>query len=337
MPSLLFAALLLVAPALPAAPPPSPPPGPLTATAFGAPVVIEVRDLPAERAEPAMQAALTEIQEIEALTSPADGGATGLPALNAAGAGAHTVDPRLVELLARAQAFCIWSQGAHGPLGGRLYRLWGLREPVAALPSTKDLVQAAAGADCSGLHVDLKALTVEVPAAARLDLYGFATGFAVDRAVGVLKESGAGDGRVAIGGVQRAFGPGPDGDGWRVDLPDPPGLVRPLTPIRLKDEALAVALAGANPLAIAGEHFSPYLDQRTGRPATGVAATAAVTELALDAQALAVSMFITGSREGSLRLGTLRPTPSVLWLLGSGSGNAAPILTDFHWSQVTLP
>ena len=284
-----------------------------------------------------MRAAFDEIREIEALTSPADGGTTGLPALNAAGAGAHKTDPRLVELLARAEAFCVWSQGAHGPLGGRLYRMWGLREPVAALPSTQDLAQAAAGGDCSRLKVDPAAGTVEVAPTARLDLYGFAAGFAVDRAVGVLKESGVGDGRVAIGGVQRAFGPGPDGDGWRVDLPDPPGLVRPLTPIRLKDQALAVALAGEHPLAIAGERFPPYVDQRTGRPASGVAATAAVTELALDAQALAVSMFITGSREGSLRLGTLRPTPSVLWLLGSGSGNAPPILTDFHWSQVTLP
>ena len=191
-----------------------------------------------------------------------------------------------------------------------------------------------ASADCSRLRVDAAAGTVELAADSRLDLAGFAIGFAVDRAVGLLHERGAGNGRVAVGPVQRAFGPGPGGTGWQAALPDPPGLVQPLTPVWLKDAALAVVSPGPVP-GSPGEPPAPYLDQRTGQAAAGVVAAAAVTELAVDAQALSVTMFITGSREGPLRLATLRPTPAVLWLLGSGS--SPPILTDYHWSQVTLP
>ena len=131
-------ALILLAVALPA------PVQPLTlsATAFGEPVSIEVHDLPADAAESAMRAALAEIEAIDRLTglaeetppaaaadaatmeagasgpavevtaggpaAAADGNGRGLAALNAAaGAGARTADRRLVDLLARANEFCI--------------------------------------------------------------------------------------------------------------------------------------------------------------------------------------------------------------------------------------
>ena len=375
---LLLASILLAAappapaaPAVPAAPATPAEPLTLTATAFGEPVSIEVRDLTADAAEAAMRAALDEIEAIERLTARGEetsepavaaatteagasgggpagvaggaatvkaagsGGGDATPAdlarLNAAaGAGAQAADPRLVELLARAEDFCVWSRGAYGPLGGRLRNG---REGAATLHGD-DLARAVASADCAKLKVDAKAGTVELAADSRLDLAGFAIGFAVDRAVALLHERNAGNGRVAVGPVQRAFGPGPGGNGWQASLPDPPRLVQPLTPVRLKDAALAVAAPGPNP-GRPGESRGQYLDLRTGQPATGVVAAAAVTELAVDAQALSVTMFITGSHEGPLRLATLRPTPAVLWLLGSGSG--PPILTDYHWSQVTLP
>jgi len=59
---------------------------------------------------------------------------------------------------------------------------------------------------------------------------------------------------------------------------------------------------------------------------------AAVTDLAVDAQALAIAMALTGPREGQLRLGSLRPHPSVLWFLGNGSG--APLQVDHRWGEI---
>jgi hypothetical protein len=60
--------------------------------------------------------------------------------------------------------------------------------------------------------------------------------------------------------------------------------------------------------------------------------TAAVSELAIDAQGLAVTLLIAGPREGQLRLGSLRPRPSVLWLLGSGTG--MPLQVGYRWSEI---
>src|SRR5262245_38847866 len=95
----------------------------LSSTAFGKPVEIEVRDLAG--AQEVIQKSLAEVSEIERLTdsSRPDGG---LAVLNAAaGKGPQAVDPRLLTALARALDFCVWSEGAHGPLGRDLYSLWG--------------------------------------------------------------------------------------------------------------------------------------------------------------------------------------------------------------------
>ena len=43
-------------------------------------------------------------------------------------------------------------------------------------------------------------------------------------------------------------------------------------------------------------------------------------------------MFVLGQRQGMMRLGGLRPEPSVAWLLGSGDG--PPLLTTHRWAAV---
>ncbi|MEA2558882.1 MAG: FAD:protein transferase [Acidobacteriota bacterium] len=302
----------------------------VAATSFGKPAEIEVRDLPRETARVAIQSAFDEIAEIERLTRP--------DALNAgAGQGPQALDPRLMPLLVRAQEFCFWSEGAHGPLGWDLYEAWGLHGagPAGAPPEPPDterLERAKVAARCDTLRLNPSKGTAELATGARLDLGGFAEGHAVDRAVEVLRQKGVGNGFVQIGGVQRAFGGGVDGRGWKVLLPEYPGRDRASGLFLLHDRAAAVFSIEDNPLKIADQAMLPYLHQRTGLPAAGVAGVAAVTDLAVDAQALAIAMALTGPREGQLRLGSLRPSPSVLWFLGNGSGT--PLQVDHRWGEI---
>lgn len=301
----------------------------VAATAFGRPAEIEVRDLSRETARTAIQSALDEIAEIERLTQP--------DALNAgAGQGPHTLDARLMPLLVRAQEFCFWSEGAHGPQGRELYEAWGLRGGQAGAPpqspDPERLERAKVAARCDTLRLNPSKNTTELATGARLDLGGFAEGHAVDRAVEVLREKGVSNAFVQIGAVQRAIGGGADGRGWKVLLPQYPGMDRAASLFLLRDRAAAVLSIEDNPLKISEQVFLPYLNQRTGFPAQGVAGVAAVTDLAVDAQALAIAMALTGPREGQLRLGSLRPNPSVLWFLGNGTG--APLQVDHRWGEI---
>jgi thiamine biosynthesis lipoprotein len=309
----------------------------VSADAFGKPVEIEVRDLPADAARSAIQQALAETTAVERLVDlegdPKISG--GVAALNAAaGRGPQPVDDRLLPALRRALDFCAWSERAFGPLGRDLHRLWGLRSPVTASPLQKPelLDQAIVAADCAKLQIDPAKKTATLAAGSAVDLWGFAEGLAVDRAVEILRQQGVRNGYVRIGGIHRGLGRGPDGRGWSVAPPLFPGTAIPLNRLFLKDKALAIAAAADLPLKIGEETFSPWISQRTGRPVQGTVATLAFTDLALDAQGLAATLTVTGPSEGQLRLGSLRPNPAILWLQGSGAGE--PLQITYHWGDV---
>ena len=83
---------------------------------------------------------------------------------------------------------------------------------------------------------------------------------------------------------------------------------------------------------VGDEAYPAFLDQRSGEPAHGCQGVFAVTTLAADAEPLAVTMLITGYREGQMRLGGLRPLPAVMWLLGDD--RSTPLLASYRWSSL---
>jgi len=329
-------------PATPAAPVAAASPGspvhPLRATgaaAFGGALEVEIRDLPREAADAAIQAAVAEAGEMERLTDPSRPEGE-LAALNAAaGKGPRRVDPRLYAALARALDYCQWSEGKEGPLAGNLHRLWGRDSgaPLAAPPSPAELDRAVDTADCQRLTLDSRKQTATLAAGSALDLADFSTGMAIDGAIEVLRRHGSANACVQINKIRRGIGPGRDGRGWMVDLPAIGGLREPLGRIFLRDQSLAIATFDDRPLSIAGQPYHHFINQRTGQPAEeGIFATLAITELAADAQALAATMTITGSQEGEMLTGSIRPRPSLLWLMGTGTG--VPLMVEYRWTEV---
>jgi thiamine biosynthesis lipoprotein len=302
--------------------------------AFGVTLAIEVRDLSAGAANAAIQAAVTEVREVERLTDGSRAGSAVAMLNAAAGKGPQRIDPRLFETLVRALDFCLWSDGKEGPLARDLHRAWGrgANAQLAEPPSLDVLRQAVAAAACRHLSLDGTAKTAALDAGSALDLTDFAAGMAVDRAVAILRQQGSGNAFVEIGALRRGVGNGRDGRGWPVDIAAIGGLVAPLGRVFLHDQALAVEVRDEQPLRVAGEVMSPFINQRTGFPAEGVVATIVASDLAVDAQALAATMAITGSSEGEMLMGSIRPRPAILWLMGSGAG--IPLMVDYRWSEV---
>ena len=304
-------------------------------------LTLEVRGLERAPADEALRAAVGELRELEPLLDPDGDAAGGIGALDAAAGGEPVaLDPRVVELLQRALSFCAWSDGAQGPLGGELYALWGLGGFAAGRPAAGRLEQAADNAECSHLRIDsrLRARRSSPPARASSCGASRAASWSTARwrcsrstAPRTPGWSSAGCGGRSARGTRS---PEEAGRGWPVTLPVFPGQDRPLDRVWLRDEALAVASAVHRPLLAGGDRYAPYLDQRNGKPAEGVTGVVTVTETALDAEGLAASLMIFGNREGLLRLGSLKPSPAVLWLLGGGDG--APLLAQHDWSRIAL-
>lgn len=308
--------------------------------AFGAPVEIDVLGVEPKAAETAFVTSAEALAALEKLLDPAAPGSE-LAQLNL-GPGAATgsaprppVDPLLLRLLERAQGFCIWSEGAHGALGGELYRLWGLRSPAAGPPTGEALKSAVASAACGNVRIDLAKSTVDLAAGARLEPRGFLEGLGADRVAEILLASGCPNFLVRVGSVWRAAGPGPGGKGWTVDLPRLPGTPESAGRVVLRDRSLALIAPELLAKGAAPAPFTGYLNLRTGRPPEGVLAVAALTQLALDAEGLAVSLYVMGPREGQLRAGSLSPKPSASWWMGSGEGS--PLQVHYRWSEGQLP
>jgi thiamine biosynthesis lipoprotein len=329
--SLLLGALGLQAPAVPAADGATP--LRLSATVFGGRAVVEVRDLEPAAAQAAVRAALDTIRELDALSDPRGSAPDGLGALNrAAGAGPQALQPRLMQLLGRAKTFCDWSEGAHGPLGGKLYALWGLRGAAPGLPNPERLEAARAAAACDRLRLEPATGRANLAEGSEVDPWGFAAGFAVDEAIAALRASGVKNGWASAGGAQRGFGGGPAGKGWPATLPQVSGSAHPPDSVLLVDQALAFADRDSQRMRAGGEEFAPYLDQRRGRPTEGMLLVAASSEQAIDAQALAVAAFVMGNREAQFRMGNLRPKPALFWAAGSGEGE--PMILSSGWSAM---
>jgi len=296
--------------------------------AFDRRAEIEVRDLDRAAAERAVGAAFRALEsaraDLRAIESTAR---PGVPV---------QLDGSQAVLVRRALGFCAWSSGAVGPLGGEVFRIWGLRFPVTSFPVPDEIERAAASAGCSRAAID-PAGVLSLAEGSALDFFPFELGWAVDRAAAILREAGAANFWIDLGTVVRAAGGGPDGRGWTYAPPLVAGQLEPLPPFPLRDRAVALLRPADRPLRVAGESFPPYVDLRRGRPGGGeaVAAVLVVSEIAVDAQALGYAMFVLGPRDGTLLVGAISPRPSIRWLLGGGQ--SPPVLADVNWGVVVRP
>jgi thiamine biosynthesis lipoprotein ApbE len=300
-----------------------------TATAFDEPVEVELAGLGLVEARAAADAAVAAIAAAERRVRELETRLTASAAEAGAPAG---LDAETLELMVRADAFCRWSDGVVSALGGRLLRVWGVRFPAPGKPTPEVRARAAESARCDRLSLDRKAATARVAAGTEADLLPFELGWALDRGAAALAERGVENFRLRLGPVLRGAGAGPRGRGWKVEFPALPGATRPLDAFFLRDRSAAILTAQERPLWFGGDPAPRWVDLARGEPAEGRVAVAVVTELAVDAQALAWAMFARGPRDGQFALGALRPEPSVLWALGRGEGE--PLLVDSRWSAV---
>lgn len=100
--------------------------------------------------------------------------------------------------------------------------------------------------------------------ATRMDLGGIAKGFAVDRAIDVLRDFGMSSGLVNAGGDLAAFGP----RGLMVAVRDPACPSRALCQVELRDGALASSGAGFDPSLDATRPM--VIDPASGEPVRAV-------------------------------------------------------------------
>ena len=224
-----------------------------------------------------------------------------LSSLNTAIAqGKHqTVSPELAAMLQDAARLSAQSEGLFNPTIGGLIQTWGFQADdfTPVLPAEK---QVASLVKANPQMSDLAISANEVRSTNRnvkLDLGGYAKGYALDRAAAILKQQGIRDALINIGGNVLALGSHGKRP-WRVGIQHPrkPGA---LATLELRDgEAVGTSGDYQRYFEVDGKRYCHLIDPRNGHPVQGVQAVTILTHGAragLLSDASSKPLFISGT------------------------------------------
>jgi len=248
------------------------------------------------------------------------------------GAGVRPVSlsDEMFRLLTRAQEFAELSQGAFDITYAAAGHLYDYRAGVRPDAETLAAVRAAIG----WRHVELDARTRTVRflrPGMRIDLGGFAKGYAVDNAIALLRQLGIRHAYVAAGGDSRVLGDR-RGRPWTVAIRDPrrPGQVVAVLPL----EDTAISTSGDyeryfDEPGLGGEvtRHHHLIDPATGLSPRGVTSVTILAPDGLTAEALSKTVFVLGPARGLELLETIPGVDAVI-IDSHGRLHATPGLTN---------
>lgn len=238
---------------------------------FGTRVDLTIYGKSHERAADAMAAVLHEFDRLHhafhAWKRPSE-----LTALNDAIARGEPaqVSDELAERLRDAQLIAADGDYLFDPALGRLIELWGFHaDDFVAVRPDPDAIQAVLDARprIADLRIDGNLVTSS-NTAVQVDLGGYAKGYALDRAVAILRDKGVVDALINIGGNVMALG-SKGGTPWRLGIQHPRDT-RPLATLPLYDgEAIGTSGDYQRYFELDGKRYTHLLDPRSGWPANG--------------------------------------------------------------------
>ena len=207
-----------------------------------------------------------------------------------------TIDPTILPLLKEAGRLSQRSEGLFNPVIGNLIALWGFHDnplPVGTLPDSiaiNDLIKQAPAISDITIGDDL--ITSAKPSVA-FDLGGFAKGYAVDRAIDQLRESGIENAIINTGGDLRVIGQHGDRP-WRIGIRHPRknGI---LASIEASGDA-SIFTSGDYErfFEVDGQRYHHIIDPRTGYPANSTTSVTVIHSNAATADAAATALFVAG-------------------------------------------
>lgn len=221
--------------------------------------------------------------------------------LNQAIAAGKTIrtDPSIIRLIRLGQGFERSSGGLFNPAIGHLLKLWGFQQdpppqgpppPAAEIRHWLDTAPGSLQVQIHGQEV-----SSENPAV-RLDFGGFAKGYAVGKAVELLRSRGIDNLIVNAGGdlcVRGRHGDRP----WRVGIRQP-GTGGLLASVEMENSG-CIFTSGSYEryYDYEGRRYHHILDPRSGYPATGTVSVTVLTEDPTRADAAATALFVAGPGE----------------------------------------
>lgn len=216
-----------------------------------------------------------------------------------ANGGDFTAVPSILPLIRRASELSERSGGLFNPAIGKLVTLWGFAsdEPPKGPPPEPMLIREILDRKPRMSDVQVDGIRVRgTNSAVKLDFGAFAKGYAVDRAIEVLREMGISNAVINAGGDLRVIGRHGERP-WRVGIRHPrePGI---LAAVEVEgDESVFTSGDYERYFDWQGERYDHIIDPRSGYPAQGLASVTVFARQADLADAAATALFVAGPKE----------------------------------------
>ena len=249
------------------------------------------------RAEAAFAAVFGEFDRLDALMSVWKDGSD-IVRLNAA-AGDHPVpvSAETREVLRVARQVSEWTDGRFDVTFAALSGLWKFdnQDKDDRIPDRTEIAKRLPLINYRDVEVDERAGTAFLKRKGmRVNLGGIGKGYAVDRAVDILRRSGLRDFMIQAGGDMYVAGTRGDRP-WRLGIRDPRGPAdRSFAMLDLTDGTFSTSGDYERFFMKDGRRYHHILDLSVGEPARGCRSVTLVTERAVIADALAKGVFILG-------------------------------------------
>jgi len=211
-----------------------------------------------------------------------------------AGHGAVELSAELQQLISSSIHFSEISHGAFDITYASVGYRYDYRKHQR--PGAEWLAQQLPAIDYRHIELDGGKIHFRNPAV-RIDLGGIAKGYAVDRAIDLLRECGIGRAMVSAGGDSRIIGDH-DGRPWIIGIQhprDPQGIALRLP---LSDTAVSTSGDYERYFIDNGERVHHIINPRTGQSASASWSATVIGPDAMTTDALSTTIFILGAVEG---------------------------------------
>ena len=262
----------------------------------------------------AVDEALKEIRRIDEAFSMYKPGST-VSRINTLKVGVSlVVDDETLSLLERSRYWNGRSSGAFDITIKPLKELWVSAGKKGSLPGKDEIDNALAAVGQHAVIIDAELKTIRLAReGVAIDLGGIAKGYAVDRAIDILKRYGIGSAIVVAGGDLFCLGRRDVNHPWKLAIRDPVKKDHTVAEFTIEDRAVSTSGGYERFTEIGERRFSHIIDPKTGMPLEdGPASVTIIARRAIDSDALATGVSVLGVQRGMELVNELEGVDAVI-------------------------
>jgi thiamine biosynthesis lipoprotein len=216
-----------------------------------------------------------------------------------AGIAPVAVSQDTINVLREAEAASVLTRGKFDITFGALADIWRFDHDQDNVVPDRQLIETRlTRIDYRAVQVDGTARTAFINRPnTRIHLGGIGKGYAIDRAIALLKDRGFTDFLIQSGGDLYVAGTN-GGTPWKLAIADPRGTHDPLAALQITNGTFSTSGDYERFFIKDGVRYHHLIDPDFGEPATGCRSVTIVTNRAVIADVLSTGVFIMGPDEG---------------------------------------